>query len=67
MTAKFLPIQPICEGKTPECLPRFDFPADFNVTFSNNHWSNTEKSIEIFEEKKYISVSKTSESNPEVS
>ena len=49
MTAKFLPIQPICEGKTPECLPRFDFPADFNVTFSNNHWSNTEKSTELFE------------------
>ena len=33
----------------PRCLPSFDFPADFNVTFSDNHWSNTEKSIELFE------------------
>ena len=67
MIENFLPFQLIYEEKMPRCLPRFDFPADFNVTFSNNHWSNTEKSIEIFEEKKYISVSKTSESNPEVS
>ena len=49
MTVKFLPIQLIFERKTPRCLPRFDFPADFNVTFSDNHWSNTEKSIELFE------------------
>ena len=32
----------------PRCLPSFDFPADFNVTFSDNHWSNKEKSIELF-------------------
>ena len=49
MTGKFLPIQFIYERKTPRCLPRFDFPADFNVTFSDNHWSNIEKSIELFE------------------
>ena len=36
------PIQLIYEGKTPRCLPRFVFPADFNVTFSDNHWSNME-------------------------
>ena len=40
MTGKCLPIQLIYEGKTPRCLPRFDFVADFNVTFSDNHWSN---------------------------
>ena len=45
MTGKFLPIQLIYEGETPRCLPRFDFPADFNVTFSDN---DTEKSIELF-------------------
>ena len=49
MTGKFLPIQPICEGKTPRYRPRFDFPTDFNVSFSDRHWSNTEKSIELFE------------------
>ena len=49
MTGKFLPIQLIYERKTSTCLPRFDFQADFNVTFSENHWVNTEKSIELFE------------------
>ena len=29
--------------------PRFNFPADFNAAFSDNHWSNTEKSTELFE------------------
>ena len=48
MTGKFLPIQLIYKGKTLRCLPRFNFPADFNVAFSDNHWSNTEKSIEPF-------------------
>ena len=47
MTGKFLPIQLIYEGKTPRCLPRFDFPADFNVTVSDKH---TEKSIEVGQE-----------------
>ena len=49
MTGKFLPIQLISEGKAPRCLPRFHFPADFNVTFSDNHSSKMEKSIELFE------------------
>ena len=49
MAGKFLPSQLIYEGKTRRCLPKFDFPADFNVTFSDNYWSNTEKSIELFE------------------
>ena len=49
MTGKFLSIQLIYEGKTPRCLTRFDFPADFNVNFSDDHWPNTEKSIELFE------------------
>ena len=31
----------------PRCLPSFDFPTDFNVTFSDNYWSNKEKSIEL--------------------
>ena len=49
VTGKLLPIQLSYERKTPRCLPRFELPADFNVTFSDNHWSNTEKSIELFE------------------
>ena len=49
MSGKFLPIQLVYEGKTPRSRPRFDFPANFNVSFSDSHWSNTEKSIELFE------------------
>ena len=49
MTGTFLPIQLIYEGKTPRCLTRFDFLAEFNVNFSDNHWLNTEKSFELFE------------------
>ena len=49
MTGKFLPIQLIYERKMPRYLSSFDFPADFNVSFFDNHWSNTEKSIEYFE------------------
>ena len=57
MTGKFLPIQLVYERKTPRSRPRFDFPANFNVSFSDSPWSNMEKSIEL-------SVSKTSESKP---
>ena len=46
----FLPIQLIDEGKTPRCLPQVDFPVEFNVTFTDIHWSNEEKVIEVLEE-----------------
>ena len=49
MTGKFLPIQLVYEQKTPRSRPRFDFPANFNVSFSDSPWSNMEKSIELFE------------------
>ena len=47
ISIKFLPIQLIYEGKTFRYLLNFDFPVDFNVTFSDNHWSNTENLIEV--------------------
>ena len=49
MTGTFLPIQLIYEGKTRRCLPNYDFPKGFYVTYSPNHWSNTEKSVELFQ------------------
>ena len=49
MTGSFLPIQLIYEGKTRRCLPNYDFPKGFNVAYSPNHWSNTEKSVELFQ------------------
>ena len=42
ITQKFLQIQLFYEDKT-RCIVKFNFPADFNVTFSNNHWLNTGK------------------------
>ena len=48
----FLPMQSIYAGKTKRCLPKFDFPINFNVTFTKNHWSNMEKAVDHF--KKFI-------------
>ena len=45
----FLPMQLIYVGKTKRCLPKFDFPGNFNVTFTKNHWSNMEKAVKRFE------------------
>ena len=42
----FLPWQVIYKGKTQACLPRFVFPGDLNVTFTQNHWSNEKKALE---------------------
>ena len=36
----FLPPQIIYQGKTPHCLPNYDFPEKWNITYSANHWSN---------------------------
>ena len=48
MSGEFLPIQVIYEGKSKRCLPKYTFPASFDVTFSENHWSNTKKSLNFF-------------------
>ena len=48
MSREFLPIQVIYEGKTKSCLSKYNFLASFDATFSENHWSNTEKSLSFF-------------------
>ena len=50
LTGKFLPMQLIYKGKTKRSLPKFKFPNSFSVTFTENHWLNTDKSVEFFEE-----------------
>ena len=40
MAGDFLPIQLIYQGKAQRCLPQVQFPHDWHVTFSVNHWSN---------------------------
>ena len=50
-TGKLLTIQLIYTGTTPHySLPIYDFPVSFSVRFTRNHWSNTDKSIEFFDE-----------------
>ena len=48
MSGEFLPIQIFYEGKTKRYLPKYTFPASFDITFSENHWSNTEKSLSFW-------------------
>ena len=49
ITGEFLPLQLIYEGKTNRCLPQFDFPSAWHVTFSDNHWSNEITMKQYFE------------------
>ena len=50
MTGGFLPMQLIYGEKTPRCLPKdIQFPKEFDITFTPNHWSNEEKSEQLFD------------------
>ena len=49
-TGEFLPTQLIYTGTTSHSLAKYDFPVSFSVGFTKNHWSNTDKSIEFFDE-----------------
>ena len=40
MDGNFLPPQLVYAGKTPKCLPKVDFPEDWDITFTENHWCN---------------------------
>lgn len=44
LIGEFLPLQLIYKGKTARCLPRFTFPAEWDITCSPKHWS-TEKTM----------------------
>ena len=50
ITGKFLPIQLIYKGKIKRSLPKSKFPSMFSLYYTKNHWLNTEKSIEFFEQ-----------------
>ena len=49
MSGDFLPIQLVYQGKTTKCLPSFDFPPSWDITFSDNHWSNEQTMLSYFE------------------
>ena len=50
LTGTILPIQLIYKRKTKRSLSKFKFPSTFSPSYKENHWSNTEKSIEFFEQ-----------------
>ena len=39
-------MQLIYGGKTDLCHPKYEFPAEFNITHSENHWANTATMID---------------------
>ena len=50
LTGRFLPIQLIYKGKTKHYLPKFKFSSTFSLSYTENHLSNTENSVEFFEQ-----------------
>ena len=42
----FLPSQIYYQGTTPRCLPKYDFPKNWHITYFPNHWSNEETMTE---------------------
>ena len=46
LAGDFLPLQLIYQGKTAASLPQFNFPSNWHVTCTPNHWSNNDKMIE---------------------
>ena len=47
-TGEFLPVKLIYPGKTKRCLPNFQFPRTFQITYTENYWSNQRKAVEHF-------------------
>ena len=50
LTGDFLPPQLIYKGTISRCLPSIDFPPDWHITCSENHWSN-ESTMKAYIEK----------------
>ena len=46
MTGDFLPPQLIYQGKIPHSLPSYKLPADWDVTYTSNHWANEVTSLQ---------------------
>ena len=40
LAGDFLPVQLVYQGKTKKCLPCVEFPANWHVTATPNHWCN---------------------------
>ena len=49
LSGNLLPFQLIYQGKTAASLPKVNFPKEWHVTATENHWSNEEKTKEYIE------------------
>ena len=49
MSSGFLSIKLVYQGKTTKCLLLFDSPPSWDITFSNNHWTNGQTMLSYFE------------------
>ena len=49
MTGEFLPPQVIYQGKTTRSLPSYKLPADWDVTYTPNHWANEDTSLQYLQ------------------
>ena len=48
LSGQFLPMQLFYQETTDRCLPKsVEFPHDWNVTYTPNHWSNESKAVVI--------------------
>ena len=47
LSGRFLPIQLIYQGKTDRCHPTYNFPKEFHITHTPNHWANERTSIDL--------------------
>ena len=59
MSEQFLQMQLIYQGTTDRCLPKgVEFPDDWNVTYTTNHWSNESKAIQLMQMVLFLYVEK---------
>ena len=50
LTGDFLPIQLVYQGKTNRCHPQYQFPTDWHITHSPNHWATEESTKDYLRE-----------------
>ena len=46
LTGEMLPVQLVYKGTTKRCHPPYNFPGDWRISHSPNHWSNEATMIE---------------------
>ena len=49
MAGDFLPLQLNYKGNTSKCLPSVDFPKDWYITYTENHWANESTMLSFLE------------------